>query len=97
MECGCRKARSQILHREGTLLCQRFKIKHNLSGAKAAVRLIDVVVFPTPPFWFAIAIILPIIYTFHVFFSFNYLLSSLYNIMRIDLKLYSFCFTLILF
>ena len=36
-----------------------------LLSAKQAARLIAVVVFPTPPFWFAIAIILPIL----VFFS----------------------------
>ena len=45
------------------------------SVASEAARLMDVVVFPTPPFWLAIAIILSIVYSFYeckgITFHFN--------------------------
>jgi hypothetical protein len=44
------------------------------NAAKHADRLIDVVVFPTPPFWLATAIILPILYN-----PFYYLRSATQN------------------
>ena len=51
-----------------------------LLSAKQAARLIAVVVFPTPPFWFAIAIILPILVFFSLITYFNpIVLVTLYH------------------
>src|SRR6185312_5834859 len=59
----------------------------NSSTARAAARLMEVVVFPTPPFWFAIAIIFPMVLCVLLkFFTLSYshkmyLLASLFKLL----------------